>query len=389
MRKSAGYIYLTILMVFLLLPFGVASGEAREELSVRIDQVVSSDYPEIDAYVVVRDSKGELVPGLAPGLFKYRVDSMEVKVKAEVALFSLKEIPVDYTILFSNSGVMDGEPLDFQKNAILQFIDTMRPNDSLSLYTIGEEATPVFEELKKEAIDVALVNEVTVTAAQPRVYDSIINIVRKVSRRAISRKVIIVISDGRDQNSRFTKDQITVVLSETGLPLYSIGIRVLGSQSLSNLNEMSDTTGGTYLYSSRISNIPDNLKKITEIINKCYLINLRIRGVRADGMPHYLEVTVDERDSYGKGEKTFIAVKNPIPKWLKILFVVLVLLLLAICIVLWILYRMRARRLMGITKRRCPDCGNRMKDSWDSCPFCKYLPDIKKRKTKKRKDKNA
>lgn len=386
MQKNGRFICLIILMFIFLLPLSVVSEETRKELSVRIDQIVSSRYPEIDAYVVVRDSKGALVQGLAPGLFKYRVDSMEVNIKAEVTPFSLREFPVDYTILFSNSGIMDGEPLDFQKNAILQFIDTMRPIDSLSLYTIGEEASPVFEELKKEAIDVALVNKVTVTTEQPRVYDSTINVVRKVSRHTTPRKVIIVISDGRDQNSRFTKEQLLSVLSETGLPLYSIGIRVLGSQSLSNLNEMSDTTGGAYLYASRFSNIPENLKKISEIINQCYLINLRIRGVRADGMPHYLEVTVDERDSYGKGEKTFIAVKNPIPKWLKILFVVLVVLVLLICIILWILHRIRTRKLMGITKRRCPDCGKRMKDSWDTCPFCKYLPDIKK---KKRKDKDA
>lgn len=386
MRGRTRYICSIILILLFLEPFVAVSEENRNELSVRIDQIVSLDYPEIDAYVVVRNSEGKLVQGLAPGLFKYRIDSMEVNVKADVAPFSLKEIPVDYTILFSNSGIMEGEPLDFQKNAILQFIDAMRPMDTLSLYTIGEEATPVFEELKKESIDVALVNEVTINNAQPRVYDSIINMVRKVSRRTIPRKVVIVISDGRDQNSRFTKEQLATVLSETGLPLYSIGIRVLGSQSLSNLNEMSDMTGGTYLYSTKIANIPDNLKAITEIINQCYMISLRIRGVRSDGMPHYLEVTVDERDSYGKGEKTFIAVRNPIPKWMKILFVILIVLVLLICVVFWILYRIRARKLMGITRRRCPDCGNRMKDSWDTCPFCKYLPNIKK---KKRKGKDA
>ena len=41
---------------------------------------------------------------------------------------------------------------------------------------------------------------------------------------------------------------------------------------------------------------------------------------------------------------------------------------------------------MGITKRRCPDCGNIMKDSWEDCPFCIYMPDLKK-KRKSRKEK--
>jgi hypothetical protein len=42
---------------------------------------------------------------------------------------------------------------------------------------------------------------------------------------------------------------------------------------------------------------------------------------------------------------------------------------------------------MGITSRRCPECNNRMKDSWDSCPFCRYLPNIKKKKAKKEEKK--
>ena len=42
----------------------------------------------------------------------------------------------------------------------------------------------------------------------------------------------------------------------------------------------------------------------------------------------------------------------------------------------------------GSEARKCKDCGSIMKDNWDYCPFCKYLPEIKK-KGKKRNNINA
>ena len=358
--------------------------DARAALSIKVDQLISKEYPDIVAYAVVKNAAGEVVQGLSPGLFKFRIDSMDFKAKTRIMPYSMDETPIDYTILFSNNGIMDGEPLDFQKNAILQFIDSMKPADTLSLYTIAEEAVPVFEVQKKEAIDVSLVNAVVTSQAQPRVYDSLINLMRKVSRRDAPRKVLVLISDGRDQNSRFTKEQLNDVVAETGIPVYGIGIKVLSSQSLSNLDELSDLTGGTYLFAQGLSEIPTCLKRINGYITQCYVITMHVKNVRADNLPHHLEVVVDERDSYGKGQKTFIATRVPVPKWVKWAVAGIILVFIAVVILLAILHKIAERRRMGITKRKCPDCHNRMKDSWDTCPFCKYLPELKRKKAKKK-----
>lgn len=360
--------------------------EAKARLSVKVDQIVSKDYPGITAYAVVENDKGEAVTSLSPSLFKFRIDSMEYKMKTSIVPFSMKESPIDYTILVSNNGIMDGEPLDFQKNAVLQFIDMMKPSDRLSLYTIGEEAVPVFEALTKEEIDVALVNKIPVAPDQPRVYDSLIGVLRKVERRTTERKAVIVISDGRDQNSRFTKEQLNDVLSECGVPVYAIGIRVLTSQSLSNLNEIADKTGGTYLFSAALKSVPADLKNLMGKITQCYVISLKVKDLKGDNLPHHLEIAVDERDASGKGEKAFVAVRHPVPRWVKWAILGGVVLFAIAMVILSIIFGIRKRKKMGITKRRCPSCHARMKDSWDTCPFCKYLGEPAKKKKKAKKD---
>jgi hypothetical protein len=278
---------------------------------------------------------------------------------------------------------MEGEPLDFQKNAILQFVESMKDTDRLSLYTIGEEATIIFEELRKDAIDPAVINSVTVSTAQPRLNDSIINVMRRVQRRPLQRKVVIVISDGRDLNSRFTKEQLNAVLQEVGVPIYSLGFRVLGAQSLSNLHEMADFTDGTYLFASRLSDIPGSLRSLTSRITQPYIINLRVRSIRADDLPHVLEVSVTERDAAGSGQRTFIAVRVPIPQWVRLAALIAIVVVLVAVVIISLLRRRIKRKRMGITRRWCKDCRIRMKDSWDSCPFCRYLPNIKKKKKEK------
>jgi hypothetical protein len=378
-------LYKLCISVILLLAAGFAAAqEGKAKLTVRLDQIISRGFPEMTVYAAVEDEKGEALAGLAPGLFRFRVDSLEAEGDFSIVPFSLNEEPVDYSILFSAGGIMEGEPLEFQKAALLQFIDGLRDQDTFSLYTVGEEAAVLMEVQKKADIDTSLVSKAAVNPGQPRLYDSLISVIRTTARRQTRRKAVILISDGRDQGSRFTKEQLAVVLAESEIPVYAVGIRVLGAQSLSVLNEIADSTGGSYLYARNLKDIPGSLKSVYRKITRCYVISMELENLRADDLPHTLELSIDERDAWGKGTKTFIAVKNPLPPWVKWAVLGLAVFLVIAVFVIHIVLRMRKRRRMGISSRRCPVCKRRMKDSWDDCPFCKYLPP-RKRKSKEKK----
>lgn len=380
------YVKVLVSLFFLCVVGQNIYGENKKSLAIRVDQIISEDYPEMTAYAVVKNEKNEIVSGLAPGLFSFRIDTEEAKVVSKITPFSMLEESVDYTILVSNNGIMEGEPFDFQKNAILKFVELMNDNDTLSVYTIGEDAGVVLENTTRKTFDSAVINKIELSDAQPRLYDSIINLLRKVEQKKAKRKIIIILSDGRDQNSRFTKDQMMETLSNSGCPIYTVGMKVLSNQHLSNLDEISQITGGTYYYTPRFKDLPESLKRVIECIKQSYVIKLKVKSVKADNQIHLLEVKVEETESVGKGLKTFVAVKHPVPKWVKILMLIVAILLVIAGILLAILRRISKRKKMGITKRKCPDCGNIMKDSWEDCPFCKYMPDLKK-KRKSRKEK--
>jgi len=361
---------------------GALAQDGRQALTVRIDQIVADDFPNMTVYAIVENERGEVVTGLAPGLFSFRINMLEETGRATVTPFAMRTVPIDYSIIISNSGIMEGAPLDFQRNAILQFVETMRDIDRLSLFTVGEEANIVFEELRRDAIDPAMINSITTSTAQPRLNDSVINVMRRVQRRGIERRIVILISDGRDQNSRFTTEQLNAVLAEVGVPIYSLGFMVLGVEALGNVHNMAEVTGGAYMFVPQLSDIPGTLRSLNARITQPYIINLRARSLRADNLPHVFEVAVDGWDFAGRGQRTFVAVRVPIPRWVRLAVLIAAAAVLIAVAVVTIVRRIAKRKRMGITRRRCSDCSTLMKDTWDSCPFCRYIPNMKKKPKK-------
>ena len=210
MRLCRRFVFLFIFIFSCVLAI---EAEEKQNLNVKIEQIISKDYPEMTAYTVIKNNKGELVSGLAPGLFSFRIDTAEIKVKSKIVPFSMSDEGVDYTIMISNNGIMEGEPFDFQKNALLKFVELMSDRDTLSIYTIGEDAGEVVLDVTNKTFDSAVINKIELSEGQPRLYDSIMNLIRKVEQKKGKRKVVIILSDGRDQNSRFSKDQLIETLS--------------------------------------------------------------------------------------------------------------------------------------------------------------------------------
>ena len=160
----------------------------------------------------------------------------------------------------------------------------------------------------------------------------------------------------------------------------------MAGQNLHRIIGISEHTGGGYLYSGNTTDIPKNMDITNNQIRLGYVLKFKVTKVRGDDQVHQLEVRVDYKTGESAFFKNFIATKIPMPLWMKILILVLILILLAVIIFLIIISRIKERRRMGITKRKCPVCKRRMKDDWDECVFCKYLPPKKKKKKKNKYD---
>lgn len=376
--------------IFLLICFSVSA----QDLSVRIEMIESRNFPKVEAIINVEESTGEPVLSIVKANVKARVDLDKEIEKIDIIRFAQTDRPTHFYVLITNSGLTKGQPLAMQKEAILRILDLMAKNDTISVYTIGPEPIPVVEDTDKESFDLALLTELGITEKQSKIFDSLVGLNRVIKddqeKRAASksRSVILLLTDGRDQESRATFEEVTSDFVDSGFPVYSIGIRILGSQKLSTVNTLSNTTGGYYYFSRDMEKVPDIMEELHKKILNAYLLSFKVKGIPADDDRHQLMINVTDREITGDAFKSFYAIKVPVPVWLQVLLIILAILLFVAFIVFTILSRRKERKSMGIGKRRCDDCGRRLMDDWEFCPFCRYLKKDKKRKKKKKKDKN-
>jgi hypothetical protein len=117
--------------------------------------------------------------------------------------------------------------------------------------------------------------------------------------------------------------------------------------------------------------------KTFDEINEVYELSIRDNKLffAGDDRPHLLTISVEGHSgAVHSYDRKFIAVSSPVPIWLYAVAALAVLLVVALIVLVLILRRRSVRRMIGITNRKCEVCGRRMKDDWDECLFCKWMP---------------
>ena len=372
---------------------GLMGGDTKSNLVVRLSQVDPSKFRKMKAYVSVEDELGNPVTGIDSNLFKFTVDDDDKMVKSvNVTEFRNTNEGIDYSILFSSSINLGSGLLNIQTQALINFLGQLSESDRVSIYTMEDTARPIIENVSKRDFDLAVLTTLSVSDVNPRLYDSISDLSMRVREKRAGRKAIIVISDEKDYQSKLNSQQFVARIEENGIPIYTIGIRAPSSNTATKLDDVSRRTNGKYYYCPMIRELQVVLDAVANNIINTYVVQFRVKavgGIRGDNKKHTLGLSINVRESFGSSSKIFIAPKQIFPWWAKIIVLVVFLLIVA-GIVFGVLFLRKAKRKrMGITNRRCPECGNLMKDSWDDCPFCKYLPDIKKKPKKEKKDKKS
>lgn len=382
MKKKLIYI-ITFILFLQTASFSNAKG-----LKVRIDQPIADNFPYMKTYVSVTDKSHKPVLSLVRGNFSVWVDGEKVESDLDVAGFQYAEEGISYSLIISSNGIMEGEPLHQQVKAAITLLESIREQDTLSLYSFGSDIKTVFEFQKKDESLVEKISKVEPVGGNPRLYDALVYVTKRTEKASLKRRVVLIMSDGRENESRYTKKQLFDVLDEVNIPIYSIGIKLMEGHNLFRIASISKHSGGAYVYTKTPKKIPNYIKVLNNEIQLGYVLSFKVNNVAADNKLHQLEIKIDQAGKKSSFAKNFIAHKVPLSFWLLVTLIILSIIALVILIIFYIIMRRRMRKKMGITKRKCPTCKQRMKDEWDECMFCKYLPPKKKR-LKKLKEKMA
>jgi len=168
--------------------------------------------------VTVLDRRGAIVNGLASNAFTLTEDGAPQPIRS----FSEEDAPVSIGIVLDVSGSMKGV-LGAAKESLRSLIHDANPGDEVFLNGVSSRprAYSGFEDSFAETMRrVDFESAAGFTALIDTVYSSL----QELRHGAHSRKALVVISDGMDNHSRYTKEELMRLAVESDAQIYTIAV---------------------------------------------------------------------------------------------------------------------------------------------------------------------
>src|ERR1700720_1841339 len=166
--------------------------------------------------VTVTDPYGRLVSGLSKSVFTV----YDEKQQQEITLFSDDDAPVSIGIVFDLTGSVSGDKVKRAREALGHFLETSHNKDEYFLITL--QNGQAYLTLDRTRDSQAVLDKLTFvqTKGNTAFYDGVYLAAEKVQRGAHPKRALLVISDGQDNNSRYTFSDLQKLLKESDVTVY-------------------------------------------------------------------------------------------------------------------------------------------------------------------------
>ena len=228
--------------------------------------------------VTVTDPYGHVVTGLDPGNFHVYEDNIE----QEILTFSSEDVPISIGVVFDLSASM-ADKIGKAREAALEFFKTANPQDEFFLVSFNDRAelacafTNSIADLQSSLL-------LTAPKGSTALLDAVYLGLREMAGAHNSKRALLILSDGGDNHSRYTHNDVKRLVKEADTEIYAIGIfdpldyRSRTPEELygpSLLSEVTEMTGGRVFAVENLGELPDIATKIGLELRNQYLLGYR------------------------------------------------------------------------------------------------------------------
>src|SRR5580658_10273146 len=243
--------------------------------------------------VTVTDPMNRFVLGLEKNDFTILEDGVEQKITH----FSGEDAPLSVGILFDTSGSMDLKT-DTSHHAVTEFLKTMNAQDEAFLIQFSDRAQ-VVQEFTGSPKEIEGRMTTLKTGGLTALLDAVELGVREMKKAKNPRKALVIVSDGGDNNSRYTGTDIKDIVKEADTQIYAMGVfepnffAGLSAELVSGprlLAQIADQTGGRAYGASEFSQLPGIAEKIAIELRNQYVLAYSPTNGQRDGTYRKVEV---------------------------------------------------------------------------------------------------
>ena len=298
MRKHLSFLCMALALVCLVPPAGAqepaaVAPAAPQTPTAPPDDRIILDRDLVTVSVTVSDPYGRFVTGLEKSHFEIYDD----KIKQEIAFFSDADNPLTLGVVYDVSGSMSTK-LSRSIHALRRFVETSHTEDEYFLVTFNHRAQLTRDFTMSGD---TLVNSLTLvnTDGRTALYDAAFIGIEKARQGRHDKRALLIISDGQDNNSRYTFSELRDLVREADVQLYAIGIvdlvrdHELGAYGESVLEELARSTGGRAFFPSSEEELVDVCTQIALELRHQYSVGYYPTTNIRDGRWHKIKVKVD------------------------------------------------------------------------------------------------
>jgi Ca-activated chloride channel homolog len=261
------------------------------------DYRISSEVDLVLLDVAVKDSRGGFVSGLQKNAFRI----LDRKQEQPIRIFSAQDVPVTVGLVVDNSGSVRPKKPEIV-TAALTFITQSHPKDETFIVNFNDRVYFGLPDDIPFSDDVSLLRQALLTnpaRGRTALYDAIKMSLEHLEKGRLDKKTLVLISDGGDNTSETTKDEVMALIERSIATIYTVGIFNPDDKDKNPgfLKDVAALTGGEYYEPGNISHLVGVCEKIAKDIRNRYTLgfapdtssfdgkrrNIRVEAVGEDG----------------------------------------------------------------------------------------------------------
>jgi Ca-activated chloride channel family protein len=234
----------------------------------------------VSVTAVVRDKKGRVVRTLTPHDL---IVTDAGNTRSIVEMHADDQLPASVALLVDGSGSMRLGTATVSSHQICEMIlaNLRRDRDLAALMSFDtrlltlREFTQEFDRVRSGLGEVAAFGSTSI-------YDAIAGTAAVVANRTQNRRAVVVITDGADNASSYTPEEVAWIASTIDVPVYVFAVGELnplptptiasGPEQRNALFELARATGGDYFYASSPSLVSQSTSRLLDELRHQYLI---------------------------------------------------------------------------------------------------------------------
>ena len=246
------------------------------------------DVDVVQVTVTVADGHGKFVRGIPQAAFHVQEDGRN----QTVTHFAAEDVPLEIVAAIDISGSM-APAMPKLKKAVKEFLGDVPPQDQVTLLGFNDS---IFTLTRKQTDPAERIKAVDRLApwGSTALYDVLLRGVEMLGRQT-GRKALIVFTDGEDQGSHATINDVERRLQSSDVTLYMIGQgRGVTIEPLKKLMErLSVPTGGRALFTDSIDELHAAFADLLDELSNQYLLGYQSTNSRRDDAWRKIKVEVD------------------------------------------------------------------------------------------------